>query len=111
MVNQEFAACCSERRKQPIIFKIEYSEAVAAAGEASSQPQLTGRLPVNLTKNRNQDVVPFDANRVKLAGEDEGSDYINASFCSGLVEGTSYIVTQGRKEIRMWIFLHIVHGI
>ena len=32
--HQEFATCCAERRKQPILYKIEYSEAVAAAHEA-----------------------------------------------------------------------------
>jgi protein tyrosine phosphatase len=96
---QEFVACCTERRKLPIIFKIEYSEAVAAAAEAAHQPQLTGLLPANLPQNRNQEVVPYDANRVKLREGESGSDYINASFCSGLVPGTSYIVTQGSKNI------------
>jgi protein tyrosine phosphatase len=70
---------------------------VAAAAEAAHQPQLTGRLPVNLASNRNQEVLPYDENRVKLCEGEGGSDYINASFCSGLVPGTSYIVTQGTK--------------
>jgi protein tyrosine phosphatase len=98
---QEFATCCAERRKQPIIYKIEYSEAVAAAGQAAQQPQLAARLAANVARNRNQDVVPYDAHRVKLRSDGEGdeSDYINASFCSGLLPGTSYIVTQGKEGV------------
>jgi protein tyrosine phosphatase len=98
---QEFATCCAERRKQPIIYKIEYSEAVAAASQAAQQPQLAARLAANVGRNRNQDVVPYDAHRVKLSGGGEGeeSDYINASFCSGLLPGSSYIVTQGKEGV------------
>jgi protein tyrosine phosphatase len=98
---QEFATCCAERRKQPIIYKIEYSEAVAAASQAAQQPQLAARMAANVGRNRNQDVVPYDAHRVKLrsGGEGDESDYINASFCSGLLPGSSYIVTQGKEGV------------
>ncbi len=99
---QEFATCCAERRKQPIIYKIEYSEAVAAASQAAQQPQLAARLAANVGRTRTQDVVPYDGHRVKLSGgsgEGDESDYINASFCSGLLPGTSYIVTQGKEGV------------
>ncbi len=97
---QEFVSCCAERRKQPLIYKIEFSEALAAAATTTTnnqQTQLAGRLATNVGRNRNQDVIPFDENRVKLSDGGAGScDYINASYCSGLLPGTSYIVTQGR---------------
>ena len=42
-------------------------------------------LPVNRPKNRFTNILPYDHSRVKLqpTDDEEGSDYINASFIDG----------------------------
>ncbi|XP_049836148.1 phosphatidylinositol phosphatase PTPRQ-like isoform X3 [Schistocerca gregaria] len=59
-----------------------------------------GRLPDNKRKNRYINILPFDANRVKLdiVDGDPSSDYINASFIQGYSKNIEYIATQGPKE-------------
>ena len=86
----EFEKCCEERKKYPIIFKIEYG--TGTAGLDSGASQVHGRAVGNQSKNRSADIVPNDDNRVVL--KDADSDYINASRVKGLFTGNDYIVTQ-----------------
>ena len=55
-----------------------------------------GRLPANSRKNRYSDIMPFDTNRVMLAGQQ--GDYINASFVKDpnkhCLHPCGYIATQ-----------------
>jgi len=54
-------------------------------------------LPVNRPKNRFTNILPYDHSRVKLqpTDDEEGSDYINASFVPGFNSKREFIVTQG----------------
>ena len=93
----EFERCCEERRRHPIIFKIEYGTAVAglARAEAGAGEQGAARSEENLPRNRTKEIVPHDTNRVVLRQTGRGdTDYINASHIRGLVPGRNYIVTQ-----------------
>lgn len=57
----------------------------------------SGSLPVNKFKNRLNNILPYDMNRVflqPLRGI-EGSDYINASFIDGYRYKRNYIACQG----------------
>ena len=51
-------------------------------------PTDTANLPCNRTKNRYNNILPYDHSRVKLSSirGQQGSDYINANYCS--VSGT-----------------------
>jgi len=54
--------------------------------------------PINHSKNRYSNVLPFEKTRVVLAASGpDGSDYINASYVSGETPGSerAYICTQG----------------
>jgi len=54
---------------------------------------------VNKNKNRYSNVLPPEKTRVKLkiVNDEEGSDYINANYISGLIPGSekAYVATQG----------------
>nr|XP_020469101.1 receptor-type tyrosine-protein phosphatase O isoform X2 [Monopterus albus] len=54
-------------------------------------------LPVNRSKNRYTNILPYDFSRVKLISmhNDEGSDYINANYIPGYRHAKEYIATQG----------------
>uniref|UniRef100_A0A2K5U796 Receptor-type tyrosine-protein phosphatase beta n=1 Tax=Macaca fascicularis TaxID=9541 RepID=A0A2K5U796_MACFA len=54
-------------------------------------------LPENRGKNRYNNILPYDATRVKLSNVDDDpcSDYINASYIPGNNFRREYIVTQG----------------
>jgi protein tyrosine phosphatase len=55
------------------------------------------RLPVNLAKNRFRDVLPYDQRRVVLeqqSGQQQTSDYINASFIGSDSNPEQYIAAQ-----------------
>uniref|UniRef100_A0A2K5R1F1 Receptor-type tyrosine-protein phosphatase beta n=1 Tax=Cebus imitator TaxID=2715852 RepID=A0A2K5R1F1_CEBIM len=54
-------------------------------------------LPENRGKNRYNNILPYDASRVKLSNVDDDpcSDYINASYIPGNNFRREYIVTQG----------------
>ena len=88
---QEFSKCCAERRRYPIIFKIEFGSAILVNNTPS---YTTARLPDNKEKNRTEEIVANDENRVVIKTGDINTDYINASYCSGLVDGQRYIITQ-----------------
>lgn len=51
-------------------------------GIGREQSTSASELPSNRIKNRYTNILPFDHTRVKLTntGDDEGSDYINASY-------------------------------
>ncbi|XP_071485162.1 receptor-type tyrosine-protein phosphatase eta-like [Diadema antillarum] len=55
------------------------------------------RLPVNTSKNRYRNILPFDDTAVHLQDLEEGqtSDYINANYLSGAYSNKDYIATQG----------------
>ena len=58
-------------------------------------------LPVNRPKNRFTNILPYDHSRVKLqpTDDEEGSDFINASFVPGFNSKREFIVTQVRNEM------------
>merc|ERR1719376_2001757 len=58
---QEFNKCCAERKKYPIIFKIEFGSAIMVNDTPS---HTVARLPSNKDKNRTEDIVANDENRV-----------------------------------------------
>jgi protein tyrosine phosphatase len=92
---EEFTKCCYQRKKYPIIFKIEFGSAIMVNDTPSHN---AARLPANTVKNRTEEIVANDDNRVTINTGDINTDYINASFCYGLVPGQRYIVTQGPLE-------------
>lgn len=51
----------------------------------------------NRAKNRFTNILPFDHSRVKLVAVDDedGSDYINASYISGHSQKREFIAAQG----------------
>ncbi|OCT64760.1 hypothetical protein XELAEV_18040999mg [Xenopus laevis] len=73
-----------EIRTQAAAFRNDYTTEVGASQE-------------NLKKNRYKDILPYDQTRVQVSflDEEEGSDYINASFIKGLDISRRYIATQG----------------
>ena len=114
----DFLKQCGQRRKHPVIFKIEFSSGVESLAAGGEQAGVTAaNHPDNLAKNRSAEVIPFDDSRVVLRreegreergeGEEEG-DYINASYCAGLVEGWDYIVTQGTLDTTLVDFWAMV---
>lgn len=56
--------------------------------------------PANQLKNQSFDFLPIDATRTKLSvvGEEEGSDYINASWIPGFLSLNEFLLTQHPKE-------------
>ncbi|XP_044741677.1 tyrosine-protein phosphatase corkscrew [Chrysoperla carnea] len=58
-----------------------------------------GSKPENRNKNRYKNILPFDHTRVKLRGQDEGFEYINANYIQNSEDRDSsykvYIATQG----------------
>ena len=131
---EQFLKQCSQRKKHPVIFKIEFSSAVEGAEAANAEVSSVACKPSNLAKNRSVDVVPFDSSRVilptfgrakeegggekereaegKLNENNEGGDadggYINASYVGGLLEGWDYIVTQGTMDTTLVDFWAMV---
>ena len=116
---EQFLKQCAQRKKHPVIFKIEFSSAVEGAEAPNSEVSSVACRPSNLAKNRSVDVIPFDSSRVILLnlkedgigekereaeGEvkdgrlDQDGGYINASYVGGLLEGWDYIVTQGTMD-------------
>ncbi|KAL8222257.1 UNVERIFIED_CONTAM: hypothetical protein K2H54_075228 [Gekko kuhli] len=60
-------------------------------------PHFAADLPMNRSKNRYTNILPYDFSRVRLVSmnEEEGSDYINANYIPGYNSPQEYIATQG----------------
>ena len=76
----------------------QYDQITATKPEESHFSAAT--LPTNQLKNQSFDFLPTDSNRVKLPllPDQEGSDYINASWVPGFLSLTEFILTQHPKE-------------
>ncbi|KAK2146625.1 hypothetical protein LSH36_594g03000 [Paralvinella palmiformis] len=74
-----------------LAFEFEHFKIVAI-----SEPFTVGNLPCNQTKNRFPGIIPADRSRVVLLSgdEEEGSDYINASWMPGYNSRREYIICQ-----------------
>ncbi|PAV90121.1 hypothetical protein WR25_13325 [Diploscapter pachys] len=61
------------------------------------QSNSAAEAPVNRTKNRFTNILPYDHSRVKLVevDEEDGSDYINANFMPGFSSRREFIAAQG----------------
>jgi len=103
----DFTKHCAQRRKYPVLLKLEFNNAIK---EREIQPSRHGTRKVNIEKNQNPRVVPFDYNRVILEPEEgvPDSDYINASYVDSLVQPKAYIVTQGPTENTIGDFWRMV---
>ncbi|XP_067677195.1 receptor-type tyrosine-protein phosphatase T-like isoform X2 [Haliotis asinina] len=76
---------------------------------SSNKASHCGRLTENMSKNRYQDILPFDTTRVCLTVEKEDqSDYINASYIDGYRNQSEYIATQGPQSHLMLDFWRMV---
>ncbi|XP_071118700.1 receptor-type tyrosine-protein phosphatase eta-like [Haliotis cracherodii] len=75
----------------------------------NNQSSHCGRLTENISKNRYQDILPFDTTRVCLTVEnEEQSDYINASYIDGYGHQSEYIATQGPPSHLMLDFWRMI---
>ncbi|XP_052692781.1 receptor-type tyrosine-protein phosphatase alpha-like [Crassostrea angulata] len=86
-------------------FKREY----ASLPYGERYPCDTGRLQVNIPKNRFKTTFPYDHSRVilrKNAGSDR--DYINANYIDGQERKNEYIASQGPKESTLGDFWEMV---
>ncbi|GJQ76225.1 hypothetical protein Trydic_g1966 [Trypoxylus dichotomus] len=93
---KDFIKFCEQRRKFPVLYKLEFQMAVKVETHSCKQ---AFKKP-HLEKNQNQKIVPYDYNRVVLE-KHEGeidTDYINASYVDSLLKPNAYIVTQGPTE-------------
>lgn len=69
-----------------------------------------GSAEENLAKNRNEEIIPFDRNRVILTpipGRDH-STYINASFVEGYENQESFIIAQDPLESTIGDFWRMI---
>ncbi|XP_062421383.1 tyrosine-protein phosphatase non-receptor type 22 isoform X2 [Pungitius pungitius] len=73
-------------------------------------PSKTAEKPENNKKNRYKDIVPFDHTRVKLTltTAKNDSDYVNASFITGVSGSRAYIATQGPLPHTVLDFLRML---
>ena len=66
------------------------------------------RLPQNKSKNRFENILPYDHTRVKLCKNNtftsDGNDYINANYCSSMRRQRNYIITQNPMECTLFDF-------
>jgi len=96
----DFVNHCIQRRKYPVLLKMEFNNAVRENNQHSLRH---GSKKANMEKNQNPRIIPYDFNRVVLEPELDvaDSDYINASYVDSLVQPKAYIVTQGPTESTM----------
>ena len=66
------------------------------------------KLPQNKSKNRFENILPYDHTRVKLRKADrvtsDGRDFINASYFSSMRRQRNYIITQNPMESTIFDF-------
>lgn len=76
----------------------------------TAQDFLVSRSPFNVDKNRSQDYIGYDFNRVKLSTRKTtpGSEYINASKIDGALGTAGYIATEAPLANTVDTFWHIV---
>merc|ERR1712137_1035254 len=81
----DFVGHCIQRRKYPVLLKMEFNNAVR---ENSQHSLRHGSKKTNMEKNQNPRIIPYDFNRVVLEPEADiaDSDYINASYVDSLVQ-------------------------
>ncbi|XP_029343535.1 receptor-type tyrosine-protein phosphatase kappa isoform X1 [Acyrthosiphon pisum] len=91
-----FVKHCDQRRKYPVLYKLEFQAAVKV--ETHSCRHAT--KPNNKEKNQNPKCIAYDYNRVVLdqLPNVPDSDYVNASYVDSLLKPNAYIVTQGPTE-------------
>eukprot|EP00092_Neocalanus_flemingeri_P030931 GFUD01033593.1.p1 GENE.GFUD01033593.1~~GFUD01033593.1.p1 ORF type:complete len:788 (+),score=174.32 GFUD01033593.1:281-2644(+) len=96
----DFVRHCVQRRKYPVLLKMEFNNAVKENNQHSLRH---GSKKANMEKNQNPRIIPYDFNRVVLEPEEgvPDSDYVNASYVDSLVQPKAYIVTQGPTESTM----------
>ncbi|XP_047123650.1 receptor-type tyrosine-protein phosphatase alpha isoform X1 [Hydra vulgaris] len=76
----------------------------------NNRKSLVASLPCNKAKNTDDCIKPFDYNRVKLKkSNEEGSDYINASFIDTYLAKSSFIVVQTPNIDSMEVFWRMVY--
>uniref|UniRef100_A0A3Q4GYB3 protein-tyrosine-phosphatase n=1 Tax=Neolamprologus brichardi TaxID=32507 RepID=A0A3Q4GYB3_NEOBR len=77
------------------LLSVAFMQCLAPVG--TDQTRKTAILPENKTKNRFNNVLPYDWCRVKLTTSDPDgiSDYINANYMPGYSSNREYIATQG----------------
>lgn len=93
---KDYVKYCEQRRKFPVLYKLEFQIAVKVESHSSRH----AIKKANLEKNQNQRCIPYDYNRVVLESIEgaRDTDYINASNVDSLLKPNAYIVTQGPTE-------------
>ncbi|XP_030375463.1 tyrosine-protein phosphatase 69D [Scaptodrosophila lebanonensis] len=79
--------------------EIEFEKLLSTTEEVSKSCCI-GESEENMSKNRSQEIIPYDRNRVILspAPMKENSTYINASFIEGYDNTETFIITQDPLE-------------
>jgi len=102
----DFKQLMEIKMKEPVPFTTEFDRLEKLACDTIERKTCVAEMPSSRRRNRYKDIVPFDSNRVMvlppymIASDTEPSDYINASFISDVILGTSrkYIAAQGPGE-------------
>eukprot|EP00092_Neocalanus_flemingeri_P024839 GFUD01026935.1.p1 GENE.GFUD01026935.1~~GFUD01026935.1.p1 ORF type:complete len:479 (-),score=121.39 GFUD01026935.1:192-1628(-) len=102
----EFKDVMEMKMNESVPFATEFDRLEKLACDTIERKTCVAEFPSSRRRNRYKDIVPYDSNRVmilppySIAGDSEPSDYINASFISDVILGTSrkYIAAQGPGE-------------
>jgi len=102
----EFKELMEMKMKEPVPFSSEFERLEKLSFDTIEYKTCVAELPSSRRRNRYKDIVPYDSNRVIvhppfcIPGDSHPSDYINASFISDVMLGTSrkYIAAQGPGE-------------
>jgi len=93
--------CIDVTDEKPHPFKVlEKQYKLVCAYHAGKTQYSTALKICNQSKNRSTDLLPTDSHRVFLSpgSEDEGSDYINASWLTGFYNRKGFIISQHPLE-------------